>query len=57
MIGSENSRRKDTTVAIQANTGIRINDIPGARNVRTVVMKFTDDSTEPRPSTCSPNAQ
>ena len=57
MIGSENSNRNATTVAIQANTGIRIRLIPGARIASTVVMKLTDDSTEPRPRTTRPSAQ
>ena len=55
--GSENRRRKETTVAIQANTGILIRVIPGARIVSTVVMKLTEDNTEARPSTCKPSAQ
>ena len=34
--------RKETTTAIQVNTGIRISDIPGARIVKTVAMKFAE---------------
>ena len=44
-------------MTIQANTGIRIIVMPGARIVNTVVMKLTDESSDAKPSICTPSAQ
>jgi hypothetical protein len=57
MIGSENRRRKATTVVIQANTGIRRSRIPLARMLNTVTRKLTDETSEARPRICRPSAQ
>ena len=57
MIGSENRRRKEVIVVIQANTGMRRRRIPLARKLSTVTKKLTEDTREARPMICSPRAQ
>ena len=54
MAGSEKSSRKATTSDIQANTGIRSMVIPGARMVKAVAMKLTEEAIEATPSNWSP---
>ncbi len=55
--GSEKISRKATTSAIQANTGIRIIVIPGARMTKAVAMKLADDAIDAMPSNWSPTTQ
>jgi hypothetical protein len=55
--GMANTRRNWITTTIQVNTGIRINDIPLARMLRTVVMRLIAPVSEAMPVICRPRAQ
>jgi hypothetical protein len=57
MTGMAKTRRNWITTIIQVNTGIRINDIPFARMLRTVVMRLIAPVREAMPVICRPRAQ
>jgi len=56
MIGSENASRNCTTRPIHTNTGIRNNDMPGARMLITVIARLIAPTVEAMPVISRPSA-
>ncbi len=55
--GMANSNRNWVTRVIQVNTGIRMSVMPGARMLRTVVMRLTAPASEAMPAMIRPRFQ